>query len=176
MLSLGRAGAEGNNRICKAKVTAAAAPILRKSPYAGMLFNGQGRPLNLDGHSATLPASMGGNRTPIVDDYALYEGKRPWVEEYHETLMRGDAPIDWKSVPTRLRRLTIDEAAAIQSFPRSYRFFGGQSSVFKQIGNAVPCDLAAAVGSAVIKLLSMDSPAIELEFTSSDVQLQFETI
>ena len=64
--------------ICKAIITLAENPILRKSPYAGMLFNGQGRPLNPDGWSSTLPASMGGNRTPIIDKHHLYEYRESW--------------------------------------------------------------------------------------------------
>lgn len=154
LLGVGRVGTPSNNRICKAKVTAAASPVLRRSPYAGMLFNGQGRPLNLDGHASTLPASMGGNRTPIIDDLALYGNEPPWVEHYHAHLMDGGEPIEWTSVPERLRRLTVDEAMAIQTFPKDYRFSGPQSSVFKQIGNAVPCMLAEAVASAVLELLS----------------------
>lgn len=157
LLSVGRIGSDANNRICNAKVTAAAKPVMRRSPYAGMMFNGQGRPLNLDGHSTTLPASMGGNRTPIIDDESLYEGHSPWVEEYHAHLMEGGKPIDWKTVPSRLRRLTVDEAIAIQTFPRDYVFAGPSSAAFKQIGNAVPCGLAAAVATAVIKQLR-DAP------------------
>ena len=156
LLAVGKAGSETNNRICKAKVTVAASPVLRRSPYAGMLFNGQGRPLNLEGYAATLPASMGGNRTPIIDDAALYENQTPWVEEYHATLMKGGNPIGWQTVPDRLRRLTVDEAIAIQTFPRDYNFSGPQSSVFKQIGNAVPCGLAGAVACAIRKLLTED--------------------
>ena len=38
----------------------------------------------------------------------------------------------------RRRRLLVEEAARLQSFPDSYKFFGTESSVFKQIGNAVP--------------------------------------
>jgi DNA (cytosine-5)-methyltransferase 1 len=156
LLGVGKVGAETNNRLCKAKVTAAASPVLRRSPYAGMLFNGQGRPLNLEGHATTLPASMGGNRTPIIDDGALYGNETPWVEAYHASLMEGGSPVDWQTVPSRLRRLSVDEAIAIQTFPRDYQFVGPQSSVFKQIGNAVPCDLAGAVARAVRKLLAED--------------------
>lgn len=158
LLSVGKIGSPTNNRICRAKVTAAATPVMRRSPYAGMLFNGQGRPLNLDGHASTLPASMGGNRTPIIDNDALYGGESPWVEEYHTHLMDGGEPIDWKTVPERLRRLTVDEAIAIQTFPRDYIFAGPQSSVFKQIGNAVPCELAKAVASVMCELLSEHEP------------------
>lgn len=153
LLSVGVIGSESNNRICKAKITFASNPIMRKSPYAGMLFNGQGRPLNLNGHSATLPASMGGNRTPIVDNDALYEDKPNWIEEYHAHLMEGQQPLEFEHNQPNLRRLTVDEAIAIQTFPREYVFSGPQSSIFSQIGNAVPCKLAEAVARTVIDII-----------------------
>jgi len=46
---LGRAGTDKNPDTCTAKITFATHPIMRKSPYAGMYFNGQGRPINVDG-------------------------------------------------------------------------------------------------------------------------------
>ena len=45
---------------------------MRKSPYAGMYFNGQGRPIDINGYANTLPASMGGNKTPFIDEDHLY--------------------------------------------------------------------------------------------------------
>ncbi|PTT30929.1 DNA cytosine methyltransferase, partial [Pseudomonas sp. HMWF021] len=158
LISVGKIGSPSNSRLCNAKITAATSPIMRRSPYAGMLFNGQGRPMNLDGHSATLPASMGGNRTPIIDNLALYENHKPWIEEYHAHLTDGGSPAKFGVVPPRLRRLTVDEALAIQTFPKDYNFSGGQSSVFKQIGNAVPCNLAAAVAKTLIKLIKNETP------------------
>src|ERR1035441_5675100 len=82
LTELPRAGSPGNQRLCRAKITMASNPVMRRSPYAGMLFNGQGRPINPDGCSATLHASMGGNKTPIVDEEQLYLNKPSWVEEY----------------------------------------------------------------------------------------------
>lgn len=150
---LGPAGGINNPRICKAKVTIAKQPILRNSPYAGMLFNGQGRPLDPDGYASTLPASMGGNRTPILDEEQLYGDGQSWVVGYHDSLMKGGKALRHKFAPARLRRLTIDEAAAIQTFPRDLEFVGRTSSVFAQIGNAVPCELARRVGLAVRAVL-----------------------
>ncbi len=92
---------------------------------------------------------MGGNRTPIIDEEHLYNNEPSWVEEYHAKLTNGEITSEYKVAPRRLRRMTIDEAAIIQTFPTDYIFEGPQSRVFSQIGNAVPCDLAGAVFNAV---------------------------
>lgn len=149
LVPLGVPGSKSNDRICNAKVTLAIKPVLRKSPYAGMLFNGQGRPLNPDGWASTLPASMGGNRTPIIDNNHLYNGDAAWVESYHQHLMSGGKSQGMHDVPSYLRRLTINEAALLQTFPPSYEFCGPSSRVYSQIGNAVPCGLASVVANCV---------------------------
>ena len=140
-------GREGRGNVPNAKVQPSKKPILRLTPYAGMLFNGTGRPIRLDGLSGALPASMGGNRTPIIDDEELYDGAEPWVVRYHSRLVAGGAPE--ASAPVRLRRMTTVEAAAFQGFPSGFKFRGSQSSVFRQIGNAVPPPMARAVAMAV---------------------------
>jgi DNA (cytosine-5)-methyltransferase 1 len=147
LLPLGVAGSAQNQRVCHAKVTIARNPVMRRSPYAGMLFNGQGRPLNPDGYSCALHASMGGNKTPMIDQDHCYFGQDSWVEWYHGHLMAGGVPL--ATAPKRLRRLTIDEAIRIQTFPPDYQFMGSQSSIYRQIGNAVPCDLAQVVATVV---------------------------
>ncbi|MDX1455477.1 MAG: DNA cytosine methyltransferase [Gammaproteobacteria bacterium] len=162
---LGRAGSDSNSRTCNAKVTLAAKPVLRKSPYAGMLFNGQGRPLNPDGWSSTLPASMGGNRTPIIDENHLFDNAPSWVESYHAHLMEGGKPYSMHDTPKHLRRLTIDEAVRIQTFPIDYIFKGPQSKVFCQLGNAVPCGLAEAVARGLNDMLNGN---LEYEIETGD--------
>lgn len=47
--------------------------------------------------------------------------------------------------PNGKRRMTCRELATIQSFPLDYKFYGGISSVCRQIGNAVPPLLAKAI-------------------------------
>ncbi len=144
----------GNDQTCKAKVTAAKEPILRQSPYAGMLFNGQGRPMDVNRPAPTLPASMGGNRTPIVDQKTLDEGSKQWVETYHEKLQNGGKIAD--HIPSRLRRITVQEAAAIQSFPSDIPWYGAQSSRYRQIGNAVPPKMAFAVATSIGKAIGFE--------------------
>lgn len=151
---LGRAGTDNNPKTCTAKITFATKPIMRKSPYSGMYFNGQGRPINVDGYSNTLPASMGGNKTPFVDEDYLYgEALEDWVVQYHRSLLDKTIVPEFKEAPTRLRRLTIREATKIQTFPDDYIFCGNKGAIYTQIGNAVPCKLAEAVAKAVIKYL-----------------------
>jgi DNA (cytosine-5)-methyltransferase 1 len=152
--SLPAYGMPGNDSICTAKITPAKNPILRKSPFAGMLFNGQGRPLNLEMPALTLPASMGGNRTPILDQKELTQSatKNSWIIKYHNHLSKGGKP--YKEAPDYLRRITVEEAAIIQSFPINMRFFGTQSTKYRQIGNAVPPLLAYHVALAVRKSIT----------------------
>lgn len=146
-------GEPGNDSLCVAKITPAKKPVLRKSVYAGMIFNGQGRPMNLDMPAPTLPATMGGNRTPIVDQANLMNPSvTPWVEKYHQSLfVDGKPPITELPDEAHLRRITVQEAAALQTFPRDMRWSGTQSAQFRQIGNAVPPRLALAVAEAVKK-------------------------
>lgn len=150
---LDRAGTGNNKGLAKAKITIAPNPVMRKSPYAGMLFNGSGRPIRIDGYSSTLPATMGGNKTPIIDESSLYDGESNWVETYHKSLQSGVSPLASGMAPKRLRRLTVQEASALQTFPADYKFCGSQSSIFKQIGNAVPCNLGFAIASMIKRAL-----------------------
>ncbi len=52
-----------------------------------------------------------------------------------------------------LRYLTVREAARIQTFPDSWRFAGSWGEAMRQLGNAVPMDLAAVVAKSVAKKL-----------------------
>lgn len=104
LASLGRAGTDMNPNTCTAKITFATHPIMRKSPYAGMYFNGQGRPINIDDYANTLPASMGGNKTPFVDEEYLYgDASEDWVVAYHKGLMDGTIVPEFEEAPSRLR-------------------------------------------------------------------------
>ncbi len=61
----------------------------------------------------------------------------PWVGPFH-----------WTN-----RRLRVPEIAAIQTFPKEYRFFGSRRSVQRQIGNAVPCLLGQRMTEHLISHL-----------------------
>lgn len=51
--------------------------------------------------------------------------------------------------PLYTRPLNIREYARIQSFPDEYEFIGSISSIYRQIGNAVPVNLAKYIGISI---------------------------
>lgn len=133
----------------KSKITFAKNPVLRRSPYAGMLFNGSGRPINLDGYAPTIVASIGGAHTPIIDQVWLDDPKhKSIIEVYHAILSTGLVRVADPISPD-LRRITVKEAASLQTFPSDYRFIGSVSSQYRQIGNAVPVELSTKLACAI---------------------------
>ena len=146
----------------RAIVTYARNPVMRPQPYDGMLVNGGGRPINLDEPSQTIPASAGGNRTHIVDEAGV-------LLKYHRHLREGGVPRE--GLVNGVRRLTVSESARIQSFPDHHVFLGKQSARYRQVGNAVPPRLAAAVGTAVFDHLNRGRSAVDLH-TATRLPLQ----
>lgn len=56
--------------------------------------------------------------------------------------------------PDETRPFTVREYARIQTFPDHWEFKGSQSSQYKQIGNAVPVNLAEDIGLSLVKCLN----------------------
>lgn len=56
--------------------------------------------------------------------------------------------------PTETRPLTVREYARIQTFPDEWLFEGTLTAQYKQIGNAVPVNLAWAMGRSLIRLMN----------------------
>lgn len=118
----------------------------------------------------TAQSSDSGSRylTPSQDAYiAAYEAKskcaRPrdlHMDRPARTLTCrnfGGATSDMQRIRLpdgRRRMLSVREGARLQSFPDWYTFAGSESSVTKQIGNAVPPLLGYALGCAALDALS----------------------
>tara|TARA_R100001039_G_scaffold29948_1_gene21637 strand:+ start:996 stop:2342 length:1347 start_codon:yes stop_codon:yes gene_type:complete len=56
--------------------------------------------------------------------------------------------------PLETRPLTVREYARIQTFPDHWSFVGSMTNQYKQIGNAVPVNLAHSVGLSIVRLLN----------------------
>ncbi|MBD5365241.1 MAG: DNA (cytosine-5-)-methyltransferase [Bacteroides sp.] len=70
--------------------------------------------------------------------------------------------------PLETRPLTVREYARIQTFPDDWKFCGNLTAQYKQIGNAVPVNLAWAIGRSLIRLFNDIS---KLDFTIEDSDL-----
>ena len=126
------------------KVFYAKKPDLRPSPHDGHVFNGGGRPIDVDRPCHTILASAGGNKTHFFDDLNL-------VPEYHRYVMAGNPP-KTGTLPGA-RRLTVLESAIIQTFPPEMVFCGPKSAQYHQVGDAVPPKLAEVLALAIVQQL-----------------------
>lgn len=108
---------------------------------------------------------------PFSSRYMSRNRKRGWDEVSYTvpamakqvTLWPGSP--DMKKIDTDLwefgkpgitRRLSIKEVAAIQTFPPDLHFEGDLTSIYKQIGNAVPVKLAEYVANYIKPYISED--------------------
>ena len=65
--------------------------------------------------------------------------------------------------PFQNRPLTPREAARIQGFPDSFRFFGTRADVRAQIGNAVPVPLSRAIAESIMRTLMIEDGLLVAE-------------
>ena len=56
--------------------------------------------------------------------------------------------------PEQDRALSLKEGALIQTFPSDYNFFGTETQIARQIGNAVPVNLSKAVGETFVSAIA----------------------
>ncbi len=56
--------------------------------------------------------------------------------------------------PIETRPLQVREYARIQTFPDNWEFKGSKNAAYKQIGNAVPVNMARALGHSLVRLLN----------------------
>ena len=80
------------------------------------------------------------------------------IDEPAKTLKAGDHGVPGgENMLTRnngsVRYFTVRESARIQTFPDDYLFTGSWSETMRQLGNAVPVELAAFIGASIHKAL-----------------------
>ena len=91
---------------------------------------------------------MGGGRTGILRRLSLEE---PSLTVLTTPQMKQTD----RCHPIEIRPFSVRENARIQTFPDDWEFQGTMSAKYRQIGNAVPCNLAKEIGLECIKTLEM---------------------
>ena len=57
-------------------------------------------------------------------------------------------------------KLTVSQASIIQGFPENWKFFGGKTARYRQVGNAFPPPVAQAVGLSIAEALRRTGPLV----------------
>ncbi len=101
------------------------------------------------------PTLVGGSKKHGGADLGPTRAKRAWAALGVDGLGLADQPPEpgFAGMP----RLTNSMAARIQGFPDDWKFEGGKTAVYRQIGNAFPPPVAAAVASQIAAFLDRAS-------------------
>ena len=108
-----------------------------EAPYSSRYMS-RNRKRGWDDVSFTIPA--------MAKQVPLWPGSPDMVKVGEDHWMFGENGVT--------RRLSWQEASAVQTFPIDMVFVGDLVSKYKQIGNAVPCKLAESIGKHLFDILS----------------------
>jgi len=90
---------------------------------------------------------LGGGKTGMARRLSLYEPSLTLTTSPAQKQTERCHPIE-------TRPLQVREYARIQTFPDNWEFQGSLTASYKQIGNAVPVNMAAALGKSLVRLLN----------------------
>ncbi|MCX4859950.1 DNA cytosine methyltransferase [Streptomyces canus] len=99
------------------------------------------------------PALVGGSDRRGGADLGPTGSKKAWATLGVNGNSLGDEPPGVDFPPGEMPKLTVEQAAQIQSIPEEWAFAGGKTSRYRQIGHAMPPPLATAVGRAIAAAL-----------------------
>lgn len=95
------------------------------------------------------PTLVGGSKKHGGADLGPSRAKRAWSNLGVDGAGLADAPPSPEF--ERMPRLTLKMAAMIQGFPNDWKFAGGKTSAYRQVGNAFPPPVAYAMGKSIIE-------------------------
>ena len=106
------------------------------------------------------PTLVGGSKKHGGPDLGPTRARQAWAELGVEgrTLADDNPAHDHSGMP----RLTVRMAARIQGFPDDWEFFGRKTNAYRQVGNAFPPPVAAAVAAKIGKALKKHDHVLAL--------------
>ncbi|MGV9403766.1 DUF6339 family protein [Streptomyces sp. NPDC003667] len=99
------------------------------------------------------PALVGGSDRRGGADLGPTGSKKAWAALGVNGNSLGDEPPGSDFPVDDEPKLTVEQAAMIQSFPPDWKLFGGKTSRYRQVGHAMPPPLATAAGLAIAAAL-----------------------
>jgi len=103
------------------------------------------------------PTLVGGSKKHGGADLGPTRAKAAWALMGVDGKGVADVAPDADFVGTP--RLTVEMAAIIQGFPKEWKLAGRKTSAYKQVGNAFPPPVAAAVGAAIQQAITLATQA-----------------
>jgi len=112
----------------------------------------RGAPAWVKGAAAPAPTIVGGSHKHGGPDLGPTRARREWAALGVDGLGLANEPPapDFAGMP----RLTVPMVARLQSFPDDWRFAGSKTHAYRQVGNALPVELAFTVARAVHRCLA----------------------
>ncbi len=143
-------------------------PNLHKPPHVGELLHDLMAVEGWIGASAwrqsairIAPTLVGGSKKHGGPDLGPTRARKAWAELGVDGIGIADLPPPKDHVG--MPRLTVRMAARVQGFPDSWHFVGKKTPAYRQVGNAFPPPVAAAVGRQIAKFLNSVAEAKALE-------------
>lgn len=111
------------------------------------------------------PTLVGGSKKHGGADLGPTRAKAAWEKlGVNGKGVADEAPAaDFQGLP----KLTVQMAAIIQGFPKTWKIAGKKTSAYKQVGNAFPPPVAAAVGVAIQQALTL-APQASMSVVTDD--------
>lgn len=104
------------------------------------------------------PTIVGGSKKHGGPDLGPTRARRQWCELGVDGLGIADDPPPHDFPIEGQPRLTVRMVARIQGFPDFWKFSGKKTAAYRQVGNAFPPPVAAAVGNSIACALDGRSP------------------
>lgn len=112
-----------------------------------------------EGAQRIAPTLVGGSKKHGGPDLGPTRAKREWARLGVDGHGLADEPPakSFKGMP----RLTVRMAARLQGFEDEWEFAGGKTAQYRQVGNAFPPPVAAAVGKEIARALTPAAAGLE---------------
>ena len=117
------------------------------------------------------PTIVGGSKKHGGADLGPTRAKREWLELGVDGKGIANGPPSADDAIDHVPRLTLNMVARLQGFPDDWKFYGGKTSIYRQIGNAFPPPVAKAIGQQILRaisgeIISNPDKQIEIDFAA----------